>query len=190
MDLDECMVHTLFEYRKDEVIPSIAGIETLRFDMEKGQEGKAHMRVRPGLRDFLHEVSSYCDMYAFTAADPVYARPAFKLLDPKEKYFQKMWYRDSLTSDEESYIETKDLSLVFGEDYIAERTIIIDDSIDNFLANPDNGIPIAGFTDQASDRALTDLLPLVKALSEVKDVRPVLADMFKMREKLSPFLRK
>jgi NLI interacting factor-like phosphatase len=68
-----------------------------------------------------------------------YARPVFKLIDPKEEYFQKMWYIDRCTSD------GKNLSLVFGEDYIAERT-------DNFRPNPDNGIRIDRFYDQASGR--------------------------------------
>jgi carboxy-terminal domain RNA polymerase II polypeptide A small phosphatase len=139
------------------------------------------MRVRPGLRAFLQEVSSYCDMYAFTSATPVYARPAFKLLDPKEEYFQKIWYRDSCD------YSGKDLSRVFGKEYSAERTVLVDNEDRNFNDNPDNCIPIESFRVSASDRALTDLLPLIKSFSEVDDVRPVLADMFKMKKKLRKY---
>ena len=46
----------------------------------------------------------------------------------------------------------------------------------------DNGIPIATWYDDRQDRALLDLLPILKALSSAEDVRPHISSAFRLRE--------
>jgi TFIIF-interacting CTD phosphatase-like protein len=127
-------------------------------------------------------------MYAFTAALPINARPAFKLLDPNNKYFQNIWYLDSCEYFHERYIYAKNLSRVFGKDYTPERTILIDNNVYSFFANPDNGILVKSFYDQVDDDTLEKLLPFMKLCSEMDDVRPALINAYRIRETLTKTL--
>ena len=66
-------------------------------------------------------------------------------------------------------IVEKDLSSVF----------LVDDNPGNFFRTIDNGIPIKEWkNDDENDRALLDLLPMLRELRIVSDVRPVLRREF------------
>ena len=53
----------------------------------------------------------------------------------------------------------KDLSNL-GRDL--DKTIIVDNITENFLLQPDNGIPIKSWFDDPEDTALADLAPLLQ----------------------------
>lgn len=53
--------------------------------------------------------------------------------------------------------------------------IIIDNSPTSYLFQPENGMPILSWYDEKSDTKLFELIPVLIALSEVPDVRPVLS---------------
>lgn len=190
MDLDECMVHSVFpdetEYRQEEdrkqVQLRVAGVDTVAFMCEDG--AKVRMHLRPGLHRFLQEVNSFCDLYVFTAALPVYARPGLKLIDANQKIFKKIWYRDSCQIIRKYGFYTKNLKMVFGPDYVPERTILIDNNVLSFYANPSNGIHVSSFYDQAEDTELLALIPFLRNLDPDTDVRPRLTFLFKIQESL------
>lgn len=105
MDLDECMVsRSGGPLRWKDPLPGIESVEYMpendpndRHEYDSDSD-KLSMLLRPGLRQFLEEVSSFADLYGFTAGIAQYARPAFGQLDPEKKYFQKIWYSESCGS--------------------------------------------------------------------------------------------
>jgi hypothetical protein len=53
--------------------------------------------------------------------------------------------------------------------------IIIDNSPLSFAFQPENGMPILSWYDDRTDTKLIELIPVLKLLSEVPDVRPILS---------------
>ncbi|XP_016649841.1 PREDICTED: LOW QUALITY PROTEIN: carboxy-terminal domain RNA polymerase II polypeptide A small phosphatase 1-like [Prunus mume] len=134
---------------------------------------------RPGLQDFLRQVSQFAELVLFTAGLEGYARPLVDRIDV-DNLFSCRLYRPSTTSTE--YREhVKDLS---GLEKDMRRIVIVDNNPFSFLLQPLNGIPCIPFSaGQTHDTQLLDvLLPLLKHLSLQKDVRPVLYERFHMLE--------
>ena len=52
--------------------------------------------------------------------------------------------------------------------------IIIDNSPTSYMFQPENGMPILSWYDDKSDNKLLELIPVLKAMSEVPDIRTVL----------------
>ncbi|GAV90904.1 NIF domain-containing protein, partial [Cephalotus follicularis] len=149
---------------------------------DKECEGKPKINYvtvfeRPGLHEFLKHISEFADLVLFTAGLEGYARPLVDKID-EENLFSLRLYRPSTTSTE--YREhVKDLS---GLSKDLCRTVIVDNNPFSFLLQPLNGIPCIPFSaGQPHDTQLLDvLLPLLKHLSQQKDVRPVLYERFHM----------
>lgn len=157
-------------------------MECLSSDKEcEGQPKINHVTVfeRPGLREFLKQLSEFADLILFTAGLEGYARPLVDRIDG-ENLFSLRLYRPSTTSTE--YREhVKDLSCL-SKDLC--RTLIVDNNPFSFLLQPLNGIPCIPFSaGQPHDNQLLNvLLPLLKHLSLQKDVRPELYERFHMPE--------
>jgi Dullard-like phosphatase family protein len=169
------------ERRQDEdrglVHAKIEGLTTKELQCEDGLGVKLH--VRPGLQEYLKELSELADVYAFTAAMSVYARPVIGYLDPERDIFQNVWYRESCTQTRvgQSVLYTKDLETL-KEAYDSNRTILVDNNIFSFLPQPSNGILVPAFYDNPEDSILPQVLNFVKELQTERDVRPALHDMF------------
>ncbi|CAI0415916.1 unnamed protein product [Linum tenue] len=134
---------------------------------------------RPGLHDFLKQLSEFADLVLFTAGLEGYARPLVDIID-KENLFSLRLYRPSTISTE--YREhVKDLTCISND---ACRVVIVDNNPFSFLLQPLNGIPCVPFSaGQPHDTQLLDvILPLLKQLSQQIDVRPVLYERFHMPE--------
>jgi RNA polymerase II subunit A small phosphatase-like protein len=54
--------------------------------------------------------------------------------------------------------------------------IFIDNSPSSYLFQPENGMPILSWYDDKNDDKLYELIPVLQAMSEVNDVRPVLLE--------------
>ncbi|CAN4087489.1 unnamed protein product [Withania somnifera] len=151
---------------------------------EKEYDGKPKINYvtvfeRPGLHEFLKQLSKFANLVLFTAGLEGYARPVVDKID-LENLFSRRLYRPSTISTEFRE-HVKDLSCI-SEDLC--RIVIVDNNPFSFLLQPLNGIPCIPFSPgQPHDNQLLEvILPLLKHLSEQKDVRPVLCERFQMPE--------
>ncbi|TYH32840.1 hypothetical protein ES332_D13G017800v1 [Gossypium tomentosum] len=190
LDLDETLVCA---YETSSLPPSLrnqamdAGLKWFELECvssDKECEGKPKINYvtvfeRPGLQDFLNQLSEFAELVLFTAGLEGYARPLVDRIDAENRFSLRL-YRPSTVSTE--YREhVKDLTCI-SKDLC--RTVIVDNNPFSFLLQPVNGIPCIPFSaGQPHDTQLLGvLLPLLKHLSQEKDVRPVLYDRFRMPE--------
>lgn len=135
-----------------------------------GRSTLYHVYKRPFVDFFLRTVSSWYTLVIFTASMQEYADPVIDWLDAGRGILSRRLFRESCTQlANGSY--AKDLTLV-EEDL--SRVCLIDNSPVCYSYNPANGIPIEGWTSDASDEALLDLLPVLDSLRFTSDVRRVL----------------
>ena len=161
LDLDETLVHSGFHpfERKSDFIFNI------NID---GKEHTIYALKRPYVEEFLSEISLYYEVIIFTASIPEYASPLIDLLD-KNKITSKRLYREHCLFDNGLYL--KDLKSI-GKNL--KDMIIIDNNPISYILNQDNGIPILTWYEDLEDKELINLIPLLKYLSIVDDVRPVI----------------
>lgn len=190
LDLDETLVCAYETSSLPSIIRNQATEAGLKwFELEcvssdKECDGKPKVNYvtvfeRPGLEEFLKQLSEFADLVLFTAGLEGYARPLVDRIDVENRFSLRL-YRPSTTSTE--YREhVKDLSCL-SKDMC--RTVIVDNNPFSFLLQPLNGIPCIPFSaGQPHDVQLLEvLLPLLKHLSQQMDVRPVLYERFHMPE--------
>ncbi|OWM69953.1 CTD nuclear envelope phosphatase 1 [Punica granatum] len=190
LDLDETLVcayetSSLPAAVRDQAIE--AGLQWFELECvssDKECEGKPKINYvtvfeRPGLRVFLKQLSEFADLVLFTAGLEGYARPLVDRIDV-ENLFRLRLYRPSTISTE--YREhVKDLSCISKDQC---SIVIVDNNPFSFLLQPLNGIPCIPFSagQPHDDQLLTVLLPLLKHLSQQRDVRPVLYERYCMPE--------
>ncbi|KAL6336516.1 hypothetical protein AAG906_022457 [Vitis piasezkii] len=188
LDLDETLVcayetSSLPAHLRTQAIE--AGLKWFELECvssDKECEGKPNISYvtvfeRPGLQEFLEQISEFAELVLFTAALEGYARPLVDKIDAGNR-FSKRLYRPSTVSTK--YREhVKDLSCLSKD---LRRIVIVDNNPFSFLLQPLNGIPCVPFSaEQPNDKQLLEvLLPLLKHLSLQKDVRPVLYERFHM----------
>ncbi|XVE69428.1 hypothetical protein DITRI_Ditri09bG0151600 [Diplodiscus trichospermus] len=154
------------------------------FSSDKECEGKPKISYvtvfeRPGLQEFLNQLSEFAELVLFTAGLEGYARPLVDRIDAENRFSLRLYRPSTISTEYREHV--KDLSCL-SKDLC--RTVIVDNNPFSFLLQPLNGIPCIPFSaGQPHDTQLLDvLLPLLKHLSQQKDVRPVLYDRFCMPE--------
>lgn len=128
--------------------------------------------LRPGVFQFLSQLSTFAEVVVFTAGDVEYAGPLIAQLDPDSNTFQgRSLFRDA-TVKTIFHDHVKDLSRL-GRD--PRFTVLVDNNPFSFLFQPDNGVLCEPFFgDPADQHLLQVVLPLLKILACVSDVRPLL----------------
>ena len=63
-----------------------------------------------------------------------------------------------------------------------ESVMLVDNSIQAFGFQIENGIPIESWFDREDDTELNSLLVLLERMKNVKDVRPVITETYRLRE--------
>ena len=128
--------------------------------------------LRPGLRNFLNDMSRYYELIIFTTSLQEYADGVLSVIEKDRKYFAYKLYRQHAHFVNNKYI--KNLSLI-GRDL--SKTIIVDDKTISFEMQKENAILIKPFYDKGNNKetdfVLYDLSRILTriALEFIGDVR-------------------
>mmetsp|Transcript_42382 Transcript_42382/g.105780 ORF Transcript_42382/g.105780 Transcript_42382/m.105780 type:complete len:661 (-) Transcript_42382:1174-3156(-) len=120
LDLDECLGHCYF----DEVTDDDVGVP---------------FAERPGLKDFLEEMSQLYELVGWTSATPDYADLVFDKIDPDGKIGTRLYRHHGVPW---GGIHLKDLSRLGRS---LSRTLIIDNTPENFILQPLNGLAVPNY---------------------------------------------
>ncbi|XP_004500494.1 uncharacterized protein [Cicer arietinum] len=134
---------------------------------------------RPGLKEFLRQLSEFADLVLFTAGLEGYARPLVDRIDTENRFSLRLYRPSTVSTKHREHV--KDLRCI-SKDLC--RIVLVDNNPFSFLLQPDNGIPCTSFSAwKPHDTQLLDvILPLLKNLSDQKDVRHVLNEKYHMPE--------
>ena len=168
LDLDETLVHSGFNpfTRQSDI------------SIQINIDGKMHtinILKRPHVDEFLKEISNYFDIYVFTASMEEYASPVIDLID-KNNLVKGKFFRQDCIFNNGLYI--KDLFKVTKD---LKDVIIIDNNPSSYMNNEDNGIPIKTWYDDLNDNELIKLIPILKHLSGINDVRSIIRQIVNRR---------
>jgi RNA polymerase II subunit A small phosphatase-like protein len=157
LDLDETLVHSSFRAVEgaDFVIP-VKIEDVVHF---------VYVAKRPGVDEFLLEMSKHYEIVIYTASLNKYADPLLDLLDI-HKVIRYRLFRESCVFYEGNYV--KDLSVL---DRDIDSTIIIDNSPNSYLFHPENAIDCSSFIDDPRDRELDQIGSFLTGIKNAKDVR-------------------
>lgn len=180
LDLDETLVHFCevpddFSADQPSEIPEIK-TERGETDIKKEKKKKHMFLVRPYVQTFLTAVSRYYEIVIFTASIKSYADYILDILDPDNKIIKHRLYRQHCDVRGNGFI--KDLSKLGRK---LSKTLIVDNSADNFRLQADNGILIKSWYGEEGDEALKTLGPLLERVVKegYDDVRVALKEFKK-----------
>jgi RNA polymerase II subunit A small phosphatase-like protein len=157
LDLDETLVHSSFKptQNPDYIIP----VEI------EGTVHQVYVCKRPGVDEFLRDMSKNYEIVVYTASLSKYADPLLDRLDP-DRVIRYRLFREHCVQYEGNYV--KDLSLLDRE---ISQTIIIDNSPMSYLFHPRNAIGCSSFIDDMCDRELHSIGRFLTAIRDSEDVR-------------------
>ena len=97
VDLDQTIIHatvdpTIAEWQKDEKNPNYEAVKDVRafhlVDERPGARGCwYYIKMRPGLNDFLENISRLYELHIYTMGTRAYAQNIANLIDPERKIF-------------------------------------------------------------------------------------------------------
>ena len=174
LDLDETLVHC--------TTTPIPGIHSdINFVVPfNGLDYKVVGNFRPGCHDFLAAVAKEFEVVVFTASQKAYADRLLNILDPDRKWIKYRLFRDSCVFVGGNYL--KDLSIL-GRDLA--HVVIVDNAPQAFAYQVLNGVPIESWYDQPNDAELVKIYRFLQDLRNATDVRPVIDQCFRWRERVS-----
>ena len=175
LDLDETLVHSESMYVPD--------FDT-RVEVELGEaRWTVWVRYRPGLFPFLKKANKHCEVVLFTAGLKAYADAVLRIIDPNRRLLRHRYYRDSCL--ELNGVHMKDLSIL-GRDL--GKVVLVDNSMNAFACNLDNGILVPSWFNDTSDSVLRHLWTFVqRELLKAEDVTKVLERFFGFGRLLDKF---
>ena len=167
LDLDETLIH----YNQE----------------NNNYNNKGSITLRPGLFQFLNNISPYFEIIIWTVATQSYADPIINLIESERRYFSCRLYREYTTFYQNNYI--KDLNNL-GRDI--SKIIIIDNCSFNFSFQKENGILIKSFYGKKDSLELIYLIPiLLNIIKENDDVRiGIKKNRKEIQNKISPVIIK
>jgi len=169
LDIDETLVHTS---KRQEKANSLDTFTICVFDEV------FTVFKRPSLDLFLEKAAAKYELISFTAGIEEYSKAILQEIDPDGKYFKHSLFRQHCAQVSSSAI-VKDLRIL---NRCPTRLVLVDNTLSNFVLQPENGVPITTFVNDAADTALNVLLEFLTCLDSVKDVRVPLRATFQLHE--------
>ena len=158
LDLDETLVHSQFiEFSTPSDVVIKIEVENTFHDI--------HVMVRPGVKEFLEEMEKLYEIVIFTASVSKYADPLLDIIDKKGLCPFRL-FREHCTLINMTFV--KDLQKL-GRDL--KNIVIVDNSPLSYALHPENGLPILTWFEDKTDKELFNIIPILKFLSKVPDVR-------------------
>ena len=149
VDLDQTIIHatvdpTVAEWQKDPENPNYEALKDVKaFQLvDDGPGGRGtwyYIKMRPGLKQFLEEVSKLYELHIYTMGTRAYAQHIAELVDPDRKIFGDR----ILSRDESGSLVAKNLQRLFPVD--TNMVVVIDDRGDVWNWNP-NLIKVTQFS--------------------------------------------
>ena len=183
IDLDETLIHTSFQKieNPDLQIQLNNSIKSNSLNNNQIPTPKildAYIRIRPGVDEFLNQMSKYYDIYVYSASSKNYLNSIIKNIDKNNIIKQCYCRNDCIMYVEDSeedfdkpnnkYNYVKDLKKITKE---LKSIVFIDNNTISFKLQEKNGIPIKSWFDDYEDLELYKLIPILKNLSGFYDVR-------------------
>ena len=139
--------------------------ETLiSFQYSKENKKEGILYLRPGLRIFLKEISELYEIIIFTSSTREYASPIIDKIEKENKFFSGRLYREHNIIINNEYI--KDISLL-GRNI--QKVIIVDNMIQNFRLQKENGILIRWYCGDENDNILFNLKKLLMRIYDERE---------------------
>ena len=127
--------------------------------------------LRPGVRQFLEEVSKNFEVGIFTASVPEYANAVINYLDPDNKFIKFRLYRNNCVNVG-NLLKVKNLNIF--KNIPNKKIIMLDNNIYSFSAQLNNGILINSFYNDKNDNELSNVLNyLNNYILPAEDVRKI-----------------
>ncbi|KAH7129404.1 hypothetical protein B0J13DRAFT_137436 [Dactylonectria estremocensis] len=151
VDLDQTIIHaciepTIGEWQSDPSNPNHEAVKDVRsFQLnDDGPRGLAsgctyYIKLRPGLAEFLEEVSNMYELHVYTMGTRAYALNIARLVDPDKKLFGNR----VISRDENGSITSKSLQRLFPVS--TDMVVIIDDRADVWPLNRPNLIKVVPY---------------------------------------------
>ncbi|KAL4124733.1 hypothetical protein PRIC2_008327 [Phytophthora ramorum] len=130
LDLDHTLLHAV---RVDDVVGEITKADDIYFFFIPGLAQQHVVKLRPGLNDFLTELSALYDLFIYTHGTRLYAEQIVKIIDPDETYFKNRIVARTDTPD----MLHKSLKLLFPS-CDDSMILVLDDRIDVWKENEGN----------------------------------------------------
>ncbi|RLN56824.1 hypothetical protein BBJ29_003173 [Phytophthora kernoviae] len=130
LDLDHTLLHAV---RVDDVVSEINKTDDIYFFFIPGLAQQHVVKLRPGLTEFLLELSVLYDLFIYTHGTRLYAEQIVKIIDPDETFFKNRIVARTDTPD----MLHKSLKLLFPS-CDDSMILVLDDRIDVWKENEGN----------------------------------------------------
>lgn len=162
LDLDETLIHA--------TTAPLAVAPDLQFD-------EFHIYKRPGLEQFLTNVSQHFTVGVWSSASNEYVEEIVKMITPDSIAWFMIWGKSRCTMKRDyeldNYYYEKRLDKVKNKGFRLEQIIIVDDSPEKSRSNYGNAVYIAPFEGDRNDNELTHLYDYLLTLKEVSNIRSI-----------------
>ncbi|KAL8178003.1 UNVERIFIED_CONTAM: hypothetical protein K2H54_025186 [Gekko kuhli] len=125
-----------------------------------------HYKLRPHLEEFLEELAKIYEVFIFTAAKQDYADKILEAFGLQRKLIRHQLYQEDCLRSQGCYI--KDLSVLERD---PARTVAVANCLEAFPYQTSNVILIPKWLGSPWDKELLRLIPVLKHLSQVDDIR-------------------
>ena len=142
---------------------------------------KIYVKLRPYLVKALKSLKKRFEMILFTAASDQWAELVLSSFQGQQ-YFDHILCRKQCLNIYQRGVYIKDLSILLGNRALSD-IIIVDNKVESYSSNLENGIPIISYYGQEGDMMLKKLaIYLKKNIKDDGDVRQCIARDFYVKD--------